>query len=147
MIWEMKIICVSGRYLEDDCIRVLEIDSSSSLSKLHQAIQDAVDFDRDHLYDFYAGRHAYNRKLTFADDYEWEDREDKFFELTLEQIYPMPKSCKLYYLFDLGDDWRFEIRKSRKKPTQPKSGIKYPRVIESIGPNPVQYPSYEDFDG
>ena len=144
MIWEIKVTCVSGCYLKEDWIRVFEIDSSSSLYDLHQTIQDAVGFDRDHLYDFYAGRHAYNRKLEFADDYEWEDREDKFFEITLEEIFPMPKSCKLYYLFDIGDDWRFEIRKSRKRPTQAETGIKYPRIIESIGPNPVQYPSYEE---
>jgi len=144
MIWEMKITCISGCYLKEDCIRILEIDSNSSLYSLHHAIQKAVDFANDHIYDFYAGRNAYNQKLRFADDYEWEDRENKFFELTIEQIYPMPKSCKLYYLFDIGDDWRFEIRKSRKKPIPAKYNIKYPRVIESIGPNPVQYPSYEE---
>lgn len=140
----MKIECVSGCYLKEGWIRIIEIDSSSSLYDLHQAIQDAVGFDRDHLYDFYAGRHAYNRKLRFADDDQWEDREDKFSEITLEKIYPIPKSCKLYYLFDIGDDWRFEIRKSRKKPSEAKNGVKYPRVIDSIGPNPAQYPSYEE---
>ena len=49
-----------------------------------------------------------------------------------------------YYLFDIGDDWRFEIRKSRRKPRQAENGVKYPRVIHSIGPNPLQYPVYEE---
>jgi hypothetical protein len=36
---------------------VIEIDSNSSFLQLHEAIQDAVDFDNDHLFQFYLGRH------------------------------------------------------------------------------------------
>lgn len=38
-------------------IRVVEIDSSASFLQLHEAIQDAVDFNNDHLFQFYLGRH------------------------------------------------------------------------------------------
>jgi len=36
-----------------ECIRVIEIESSASFLQLHEAIQDAVDFDNDHLFQFY----------------------------------------------------------------------------------------------
>ena len=78
MIQEIKVTCVSGCYLKDDWIRIFEIDSPSSLYDLYEAIQDAIDFNGNHLYDFYAGTHAYHRKLIFVDDQEWEDREDRF---------------------------------------------------------------------
>jgi hypothetical protein len=62
--------------------------------------------------------------------------------ITLEGVFPLPKNMKLFYHYDFGDGWRFEIRKTRKKPTPPVQGIEYPRVIESIGPNPEQYGRY-----
>ena len=49
---------------------------------------------------------------------------------------------KLYYLFDYGDEWIFQIKKSRKK-KKLNEKIKYPQLIESTGTNPEQYPDYE----
>ncbi len=144
MLWTLRIECVFGLYLEEECIRTIEIDSGSSLFDLHETIQDAVDFDRDHLFEFFAGRNYRNRKVVFEDSFDWEESGDIYTETTLEQVYPLPKSCKLYYHFDFGDDWYFEIRKSRKKPREPEPGVRYPRIVESIGPAPQQYGSWED---
>ena len=135
MIWTLRIECVYGFYLEKECIRTIEIDSGTSLFKLHDTILDIVKFDRDHHFEFFAGRNHRNRKLFFEESYDF---------TTLEQVYPLPKSCKLYYHFDFGDDWYFEIRKGRKKPRDPEPGARYPRVVESIGPAPQQYGNWED---
>jgi hypothetical protein len=59
--------------------------------------------------------------------------------VTLEGLFPLPKNMKLFYHFDFGDDWRFEIRKMRNKPKEPEAGVRYPRVIEKKGPNLHQY--------
>jgi hypothetical protein len=60
----------------------------------------------------------------------------------LHEIFPLPKRLNLYYWFDFGDDWKFEIKKARHaKPKVPR--VKYPRVIGRVGPNPVQYPNVE----
>lgn len=144
MIWTLKIECIWGAYLEEEFIRTIEIDSGSSLFDLHDFIQDMTDFDRDHLYDFFAGRHARNRNVIFADADEWEEREAIYSEITLEQIYPLPQAFKLYYFFDYGDSWYFEIKKSRKKPHEREKGVRYPRIVESIGPKPKQYGSWDD---
>ena len=144
MIWTLKVTCIFGLYLEEECVRVIEVDSRSSLMDLHDAIQDAVDFDQDHLFEFFAGRHWRNRKVKFEDSLEWEDMFDTYASLSLEDIYPLEKGLKLYYHFDFGDDWYFEITRSRKKPTDPEPGVKYPRAVERIGPNPDQYPTWED---
>ena len=144
MIWTLRVECVWGLYTEEECVRVIEIDSEASLYDVHDAIQDAVNFDRDHLFEFFAGRHPTNRKLVFDDEFDDVSDLDKYEEISLEDVYPLPKGLKLYYHFDFGDDWFFEIRKSRKKPKDPEPGVKYPRVIEEIGPNPVQYPSWDD---
>lgn len=144
MIWTLRIECIFGPYFEEECIRTIEIDSGSSLFELHDTIQDVVDFDRDHLFEFFVGRHYRNRKVVFEESFDREDSVDTYSETTLEQAYPLPKSCKLYYHFDFGDDWYFEIRKSRKKPRKPEPGMRYPRVVESIGSSPQQYGSWED---
>lgn len=144
MIWTLRIECIFGIYLEKECIRTIEINSRSSLLDLHDFILDAVSFDRDHLFEFYVGRNFQNRKVVFEEGFDWEANADIYAETTLEQIYPLPKSCKLYYHFDFGDDWYFEIRKNRKKPGEPEKGVKYPRIVESIGPAPQQYGRWED---
>jgi hypothetical protein len=122
----------------------MEIDSQSSLLELHDAIQEAVDFDGDHLFEFFAGRNWRNRKLVFENSFDWEASFDIYDTITLEQVYPLPKSCKLYYHFDFGDDWYFEIKLSRKRPQEPEVDVTYPRIIEVIGPNPAQYGQYEE---
>lgn len=141
MIYTLGVECILGSHLTEQCIRVIEIAEDDSLFSLHEAIQDAVDFDRDHLFDFYAGRNMRNTKIIYSD---WEHRDTMigdYDSIKLNQVYPL-KNLKLYYLFDFGDSWYFEIRKMRGK-KEPIPGVKYPRLIESIGPNPLQYPPFE----
>jgi Plasmid pRiA4b ORF-3-like protein len=53
------------------------------------------------------------------------------------------KGKKLLYLFDYGDEWRFIVE--CKKIGQADSG-EYPRVLESKGEAPEQYPDYDEED-
>jgi hypothetical protein len=46
------------------------------------------------------------------------------------------KQCFLY-LFDYGDEYRFEIQLISTNPNPPK--VKYPRLVESHGESPSQY--------
>lgn len=144
MIITLKVECIWGIHLEEDCVRVIEIDSKASLNDLHDAIQDAVDFDDDHLFEFFAGRTPRQRKIVYVEDLDYETGADRMSEITLDMVFPLPKDCKLYYNFDFGDNWIFKIGKTRKSPKESEAGVKYPRVIEKIGPNPPQYGSYDD---
>lgn len=139
MIWTLKIDCLWGWYLEDECVRVIEIDSRATLDDLHEAIQDAVEFSKDHPFEFYGGRNRKNRKLLFDGVAPRRGSMSVYSGTTLDQVYPLPKGLRLFYHFDFGDNWYFGISKSQKKPTEPITGIKYPRVVERIGPNPFQY--------
>ena len=147
MIWTLKIECEWGRYLEEDCVRMIEIDEGSTLYDLHLIIQKSVKFDNDHLFEFFTGRHFRNRKPLFPEDawdIDYEKATDNYHQMTLNEIYPLPKGLKLFYHFDFGDDWIFKITKSRKKPKSPDEEIEYPQLIESIGPAPQQYPTWEE---
>jgi len=148
MIWTIKIKCEWGRYIEEECIRTLEIDEETTLYDLHLVIQELVDFDNDHLFEFFAGRHFRNRKLVFAEeetwDFDYEGAMADYEQMPLNKIYPLPKGLQLFYHFDFGDNWYFKIMRSRKKPKMPENGIEYPQLIESIGQAPKQYPVWDE---
>jgi len=142
MIWTMRVECIGGRFLEEKCVRVLEVDSACSLLDLHNAIVDSVGFESDHLFEFYIGRESRSRRIfSLLNDDRVEELYNIFAEIRLEQLYPLPKGCRLFYRFDFGDNWRFEVRKTQKKPKEAEPGLDYPRLIEAIGPNPEQHPS------
>ncbi len=119
-------------YDEDDVpwVRTIEVSENFSLQQLHRYIQDLVDFDNDHLYEFYIGKNPRNKILTLSE------------RTKLNEIYPIP-GAKLYYLFDFGDCWLFEIKKLRKKKYMNSETV-LPRLIESSGENPEQYPEWEE---
>jgi hypothetical protein len=123
---------ISFPYSDEDepWVRVIEVKENYSLKKLHRYIQKIVDFDDDHLYEFYIGKNPRNKYSTLSES------------MKLNEIYPIP-GLKLYYLFDFGDSWLFQIKKSRKRLTED-SNVKYPRIVESLGINPEQYPDYDE---
>jgi len=138
MIWILEIkLFHTGR--ENQWKVSVEIDSTSTLEDLHYLIQYAVDFDNDHLYEFYVSKTARSRSRECFDD-----ENGKIYTTTLEDLYPLEKGKKLYYMFDYGDSWLFVITKSRKGPQESKEGVKYPRIINEAGNKPEQYPEWED---
>ena len=140
MIITLKLQGVYGSFDEESEIwyRMIEIDSGSDLETLHLAIQDAIDFDNDHLYEFFVANSIHSHeKIRFDDDNQ------RLWEYSIGELFPLPKHKKLFYLFDYGDSWYFRITKSRKKPKQDEAGVSYPRVVEQIGKNPEQYSNDE----
>lgn len=115
---------------EEPWSRTVEVKENFTLHQLHHHIQELVEFDNDHLYEFYVGRNPRNRMSSIPERTE------------LNEIYPL-SGMKLFYLFDFGDSWLFQIKKSRKKKLEQKD-IKYPLLIEKKGENPEQYPDYEE---
>ena len=139
MIWTFKIELLFGAYAKDERQATVEIDSASTLESLHFAIQDAVEFDNDHLYEFYISRTERSH-----DRIRFDDEGGGIYNTTLESIYPLEKGRKLYYMFDYGDSWLFKITKTRNSPQKPKQGINYPRVVSEAGNKPEQYPAWEE---
>ena len=119
----------------------IEVPDICSLFDLHLFIQNIINFDNDHLFEFYAGRNYRNRKIVFSDNAGYPDDGGNYESILLKDIYPL-KGLKLYYLFDLGDNWLFEIRKSRKKAT-PQQDTEYPSIVSDNGIKLRQYIDYD----
>jgi hypothetical protein len=153
MIWTLKVACLPCPCYQGECVRAIEIDSESTLERLHLAIQEAVDFDNDHMYQFVVARTprsrsrvVYSMDEMFGDDPMGEEFADDGHasETTLEDVFPLKKGDFLFYNFDFGDDWWFKVSRGREKEKEPEKGAKYPRVVKSVGKNPEQYPGCED---
>lgn len=141
-IYTLSIDCVYNTNFDDkEWIRVIEIPDFYSLDHLHLYIQHIIDFDADHLYDFFAGRDCWTKKIEYSTAIDRDQSIDNYSKITLKEIYPLG-SLKLCYLFDYGDTWYFEIKR-RRGIKNPVKGFTYPRVIEEQGKNPEQY-GYKD---
>jgi hypothetical protein len=119
----------------------IEFEDNSTLEDVHYAIQDAVNFDDDHLYAFFVARHqrAHDRIV-------YDDENGKIYDTRICDIFPLPPKTQLFYLFDFGDSWIFKVGKSRKKPHAPVDGVQYPRVVNETGQKPVQYEYDDEYD-
>jgi hypothetical protein len=117
--------------------RTIEILAGTSLHDLHCTIQDIVGFDDDHMYTFYVGRNWRKRDTELAEAAAPSNASD-YEGLPLSRVFPLENQCKLYYWFDFGDDWIFEIRPRAGRKVR-NARAKYPRVIEKRGRNPRQY--------
>jgi len=115
----------------------IEIPDIYSLFDFHDYIQQILSFDNDHLFEFYAGRNDRNRKIVFSDNAGYPYDGGDYENILLKDIYPL-KRLKLYYLFDFGDNWLFEIRKSRKK-AKVQQDTQYPRIVSDNGIKLRQY--------
>jgi hypothetical protein len=127
---------VRGLYAKGPWEATIALESSSTLEHLHAIIQQAVDFDNDHLYTFYVARTERSR-----DRIEYDE---ELFTRTLDSLFPLPKGRRLYYWFDFGDDWMFQISRTRHKPFEPGPGAEYPQLLSERGTRPDQYPSLDD---
>ncbi len=224
-----------------DCWRKIEIKSDQTLETLHYAIQNAYEFDNDHLYSFFLSNKAWDKKTEYSlpegvtpygiafdatgetvDEGDHEDEEiniekeldqeikriaglrvqkrklykeasEAFFNTkranwgdfldewsvklrvdsstlfmqmhSLKMIKEMLEDAqhervsdvrtvtiedlklrlkkKFMYLFDYGDEWRFQVQliSINKNATDSPD---FPRVIETFGEAPRQYPNGED---
>ena len=136
--------------------RRIAVRGNQTLDDLHEAIFDAFDRYDEHLYSFYFPKPGakMSRRYGMRDGIEYASPEmleadgpfsdpdvpnaskTKINGLTLK-----PKQV-FYYLFDYGDEWWHEITVEAVDAPQEKG--KYPRVLNTRGASPPQYPDIED---
>jgi hypothetical protein len=122
-------------YLRDrDVWRTIEIASDQTLHDLHYAILRSVDFGSDHLYSFFMSNRAWDKNTEYAapraSGPSATDVEIGYLNLRMKQ--------RFLYLFDYGDEHRFEVKLMDVNPDAP-DDEDYPRILEHHGENPSQY--------
>jgi hypothetical protein len=179
--------------------RKIEMSADQTLEDLHFAIQDAYEWDADHLYSFFMSGQAWDEGSEYClpegytpwgepmddEEEEWpeltpEEHEqalrilfgggegmtveemqahvDAFWDeylaeeetlgpgnvqtTTLEDLNLEPKQ-EFMYLFDYGDEWRFKVRVHAINDNADPDA-EYPRLVESVGEAPEQYPAWDE---
>jgi hypothetical protein len=113
--------------------QLIEIAENQTLDDLHYAILSAVDFDADHLYSFFMSGRAWDETTEYASPYA-EGHSTARVEIGDLRL---RMRQKFLYLFDYGDEHRFEVQLVGINPEAPKG--RYPRIVESHGKAPPQY--------
>ena len=119
--------------------RKIEIKGTQTLHHLHQAIFKAYERYDEHLYAFFLS----NRKWDSSSEYGLPDPESdakNSRKATIDSLGLQAKKSFLY-LFDFGDDWWHSVQLLGIKEVVSKG--RYPRVVESQGEAPPQYPEEE----
>lgn len=135
---------------EPSIYRDIEIEANKSLYQLAKAINLAFDFDFDHCFGFYSGltERSMRREQPiyelFADIGEADPGVLSVKRTKVAQAFPAPGHTMLF-LFDYGDEWHFRVK--LKEIGEKAAKVRYPRVVESRGEAPEQYPVDEDEDG
>jgi hypothetical protein len=117
--------------------RRIAVPPDASLDTLAGAILGAFKLDDDHLYDFsYRDRRGRSRVYNHPET----DRGPFTTEMTIGKTELALKDA-MHFTFDYGDYWEFDVR-LEKVEAEP-GRLKQPRVIESAGKAPEQYPDSE----
>ena len=136
--------------------RRIEIRGNQTLDDLHEAIFDAFDRGDEHLYSFYFAPPGSRGRARIRDAIEYThpytlDGPDPFGDDTRHNAakaridaLKLRPGRKFEYLFDFGDSWWHEITVEHTDgAAQPG---RYPRIIESRGKSPPQYPDFDEDD-
>jgi len=142
MIYRLTVECIDGWHYDHETIRVIDIDEKAVLYDLFDIIREANGFGFEHMHMFYLGRNPRNMKVIFGDEKDWYGHECRPYDSMLREIYPLG-NLKFYFMYDFGDKWIFQIKKSRKRIEAERNG-KYPRIIERIGEDPLSHLLYRD---
>lgn len=122
--------------------RRIELLDNETLHDLHNAIQTAFGWDNDHLYSFYMSGRRWDRLTEIAGTpLGGGDSSPSADEVMLAEL-GLQVGQRFLYLFDYGDELRHEVLLERVSP--PPASDDFPRVVESHGEAPPQYPDWDE---
>lgn len=147
-IFKLAIECVGGMHLKAPYQFVLEAEVEATLGDLASSILDTLDFEeREHLDEFYLANNERGKRTWLTPDGKWDGGDDdgQVMALRLSEIFPLPKNKKLYYFFDFGASWCFQISKQGKQ-TEALAAAQYPRVVSETGTKPKEFGDDDDWN-
>lgn len=121
--------------------RRIEMRGDQTLHDLHGAIQDAFDWDNDHLYAFFLSGKAWDTRTEYSSPYGEAERAADQYRLAW---LPLRPKQQFLYIFDFGDELRHQITVEEIVPGGVRGGEAYPRITGRKGENEPQYPGAEE---
>jgi hypothetical protein len=118
--------------------RRIAMPAETTLDDLVDMILRSMEFDDDHLYEFrYIDRMGAVATAGHPamDEGPWAD------EITIGTL-PLEPGQEMQLTYDFGDNWKFAVKLEKVEATDLKT--KKPRVLESHGEAPEQYPDWDE---
>lgn len=120
------------------CYRHIQISKTATLHRLHKAIIAAFDFEDDHEHVFFMDNKYWSGYAAFfSSKMRGDERLTKSYKL--ERL-NLSKGDQFKYVFDFGDEWRFQCKVLRELEEQ----TDIPGVIRRMGESPEQYPKFDE---
>lgn len=113
--------------------RKIQLSHLHTLLDLHDAIQDAFDFDDDHLYTFFMDAKRYSRNAFQSPNSQEGPYVD---EVRIGEL-ELYEGQRILYLFDYGDSWEFNVLLEKIDTNSPLP--LNPKITETKGKAPKQY--------
>ncbi len=123
--------------------RRIEMTGDQTLHDLHGIIQEAFDWDDDHLYAFFLSGKAWDNATAYESPHA--DAERSAAKYRLENL-PLQPGQQFLYIFDFGDELRHQIKLEAIIPGGAKPDGEYPQITEQHGEAPPQYPMLDGND-
>ena len=135
-ILTFSITCISGSYLAEDYRFELALPADSTLDVLEGSILDVLEFDGDHLSYFYVANTPHGKQVwsTYLGE---EEGDADLSTIRLCDLYPLERNKKLFYRYDLGAGWGFEIVKKGRE-AEALDGQAYPLLVLEEGVKPLE---------
>ena len=77
------------------------------------------------------GRHPGHLAYSIGGELNWDtfNPVKTYLNIRISNVWPLPSGLKLFYLFDFGDNWLFQINKTQHEDKDLQPDVSYPRVI------------------
>jgi hypothetical protein len=146
---KVELVRIAGQFFQD-ISRTFELEGDSTLYDFHLEIQDAFNWDNDHMFSFYMGNEIFDNENEYSGnplgidiEFGWNGPEKSAAETKIKNLRLKEKSTFLY-LFDFGDQLlhKVTVEKIREKNDDDKN---LPLVVNSVGTAPPQY-GFDDED-
>jgi len=164
IIFKVNYLGTLGTGLKREISRTIEFKETQTLADLHKAIQEAVGWKDPHLYSFFMDgklwgwdldqeytspslyKALHGKRAMLPVDFMWYPTESFLWSMerrprsadTQIKKLALRKGRRFLYLFDFGDQHHFKIKVVGFGEVM--RGEKYPKLLESTGRSPAQYP-------
>lgn len=149
-VYRLKIVLVRMGFheIEEEVSRTFEVEGNHSLYDLHLDIQDAFNWDNDHMFSFYLGGKLFDKENEYSSNPLGEHvvsaigAPSKSATATQIRDLRLTENSTLLYLFDYGAELVHEVivEKIRDKNDGDK---KLPTRVSELGTPPPQYGEIE----
>lgn len=118
--------------------RRFAMPANSTLGDLMSLILRSVNFDSDHLYEF---RYTDRLGAEVSANSPWMDEGPWADEIQIGSL-PLEPGQEMKLTYDFGDCWKFAVKLEKIEETSQRG--KKPRLLETHGQAPEQYPNWDD---